>query len=94
MTAEMSSLISDNGGYVLWAQVAFGDFVAWVSGLNGSIASIFDLALYPALFAQYSTLLFDLDSTSVSAPPVFGVLVWLGAHARPLCARRNISCEL
>ena len=65
MTAEMSSMISDNGGYVLWSQVAFGDFCAWISGLNGLIASVFDCALYPALFAEYSTMLFHLDSTTV-----------------------------
>jgi amino acid transporter len=68
MTAEMSSLISDNGGFVVWGQVAFGDFWSWLCGVNGCAANLFDLALYPAFIAEYATEYADLTSTEVPFP--------------------------
>ena len=67
MTAEMSALISDNGGYVVWAQAAFGDLAGWFSGVNGCLANVFDLALYPALAAEYAGEFTELTSTEVRA---------------------------
>lgn len=67
MTAEMSSLISDNGGYVVWAQAAFGDLMGWLSGVNGSLANLFDLALYPYLVAEYAGEFGELTGTEVCA---------------------------
>jgi amino acid transporter len=58
-------LTAGNGGYVLWAQAAFGDFWALISGVNGLVSSVFDLALYPALFAEYATTLTDLTGIEV-----------------------------
>jgi amino acid transporter len=67
MTAEMSALISDNGGYVVWAQAAFGDYWGWLSGVNGSLANLFDLALYPALVAEYAQEYTSISNTEVGA---------------------------
>jgi amino acid transporter len=67
MTAEMSALISDNGGYVVWAQAAFGDYWGWLSGVNGSLANLFDLALYPALVAEYAQEYASISNTEVGA---------------------------
>jgi hypothetical protein len=71
MTAELATMIPGNGGYVLWVQIAFGDFAAWMTvrrprqlalrlagggraqGVNGVLSAVFDLALYPTLFAAY-----------------------------------------
>ena len=53
MTAEMSTTLPGNGGFILWVYAAFGDFAAWITCLNGIASAIFDLALYPTLCASY-----------------------------------------
>lgn len=52
VTAELSSKFPDTGGSILWATRAFGDFAGLLSGVNGLLAAIIDLALYPALVAS------------------------------------------
>ncbi len=51
--AELASALPEEGGYVVWVQRAFGRFwgfqVGWWSWLN----SFVDVAVYPALFADY-----------------------------------------
>jgi amino acid transporter len=51
--AEMGGALPEEGGYVTWVQRAFGPFwgfqVGWWSWLN----SFVDVAVYPALFADY-----------------------------------------
>jgi len=51
--AEMGGALPQEGGYVTWVQRAFGPFwgfqVGWWSWLN----SFVDVAVYPALFADY-----------------------------------------
>ena len=51
--AEMASALPEEGGYVAWVRRAFGPFwsfqVGWWSWLN----SFVDVAVYPALFADY-----------------------------------------
>ena len=51
--AELASAMPDEGGYVVWVRRAFGPFwgfqVGWWSWLN----SFVDVAVYPALFAEY-----------------------------------------
>eukprot|EP01102_Stenamoeba_stenopodia_P014773 TRINITY_DN4950_c0_g1_i2.p1 TRINITY_DN4950_c0_g1~~TRINITY_DN4950_c0_g1_i2.p1 ORF type:complete len:546 (-),score=81.81 TRINITY_DN4950_c0_g1_i2:6-1643(-) len=53
ITAELSSMMDENGGYILWIQRAFGNFAAWVNAYNAMAASLFDMAIYPVLFASY-----------------------------------------
>lgn len=50
---------------MVWAQAAFGDFWGWMSGINGSLANVFDLALYPALVAEYAQEFRDISDTEV-----------------------------
>eukprot|EP00753_Platysulcus_tardus_P009518 PLAT217.10.p1 GENE.PLAT217.10~~PLAT217.10.p1 ORF type:complete len:478 (-),score=177.44 PLAT217.10:38-1471(-) len=52
MTAEMSSMLPENGGYVLWVHRAFGYLPAFICSYNGTVANLFDLALYPVLVAD------------------------------------------
>ena len=51
--AELGSALPEEGGYVAWVARAFGPFwgfqVGWWSWLN----SFVDVAVYPALFADY-----------------------------------------
>lgn len=53
MTAELSTALPDNGGYVLWAQYTFGDFCGFIAGVNGILSSLVDSTLYPTLLATY-----------------------------------------
>lgn len=53
ITAELSTLFDDNGGVVTWVRAAFGDFAAWIVGVNAVIGAIVDLALYPLLVSEY-----------------------------------------
>lgn len=46
-------MLPHNGGYVVWCERAFGPQVSWVAGMNGTLSSIFDLAIYPTIFGSY-----------------------------------------
>lgn len=61
VTAELSSLIDSNGGYVVWAQVAFGDFGGWMAGMNATLSTLFDLSLYAILFSSYTMTALHLE---------------------------------
>lgn len=53
LTAELSCMISENGGYVLWIQDAFGDLAGFVSGYNSLISHVIDLPVYVVLSTDY-----------------------------------------
>ena len=69
MTAELSTALPDNGGYVLWAQFAFGDFCGFVAGINGIVSSLVDSTLYPTLLSTYvlAVIQYDLPQTAANA---------------------------
>ena len=75
MTAELSTALPNNGGYVVWAQYTFGDFFGFIAGVNGIISSLVDSTLYPTLLATYvMTMVGDIErggidnSTTTAAP--------------------------
>ena len=53
MTAELTTMLPENGGYTLWVGAAFGsrmgDIAGWLQFISGAV----DAALYPALFLSY-----------------------------------------
>lgn len=53
LTAELSCMISANGGYVLWVQDAFGDVAGWVNAWNALLSNIIDLPIYVVLVTDY-----------------------------------------
>eukprot|EP01114_Cavostelium_apophysatum_P024194 TRINITY_DN9404_c0_g1_i1.p1 TRINITY_DN9404_c0_g1~~TRINITY_DN9404_c0_g1_i1.p1 ORF type:complete len:393 (+),score=66.08 TRINITY_DN9404_c0_g1_i1:238-1416(+) len=53
MTAEMSTMMDENGGTVVWTARAFGDFIGWINSYNYVISSCFDNAIYPIIFVEY-----------------------------------------
>jgi amino acid transporter len=53
MSAELSLMIDENGGNVVWVQRAFGNFVGWMNAYNNLINSIMSLALLCQLFVTY-----------------------------------------
>lgn len=57
MCAELSTMIDENGGYVLWVDRAMGPFAAWLCAFNSLGSNMTDLPLYCILFASYSGVL-------------------------------------
>lgn len=53
ITAEMSTLCDENGGYVLWVRRGLGNFAGWMSSYNSVGSNLCDLPLYATLFADY-----------------------------------------
>jgi len=53
MTAELSSMIPEAGGYVVWINRAFGPFAAHMNALLNLVSNTFDNALYPVMFVDY-----------------------------------------
>jgi amino acid transporter len=51
--AELASAMPDEGGYVTWVRRAFGPFWGFQVGWWSWIDSFVDVAVYPALFAEY-----------------------------------------
>lgn len=53
MTAELSSAMPEDGGYVVWVERAFGRFWGFQEGWLSWICSLADNALYPVMFVDY-----------------------------------------
>ena len=58
MTAELSNMMPENGGYVIWVFRAFGDFLGYVNAYNAIICNLFDNAIYPTLIMEYYHILY------------------------------------
>jgi amino acid transporter len=50
---ELATALPEEGGYVVWVQRAFGPFWGFQAGWWSWINSFVDVAVYPALFADY-----------------------------------------
>lgn len=53
MTAELSTMIDENGGYILWVRRGLGEFAGWVNAFNSIASNVCDLPTYPVLFCSY-----------------------------------------
>ncbi|CEG47047.1 amino acid permease family protein [Plasmopara halstedii] len=53
MTAELSSMIDENGGYILWVRRGLGEYAGWVNAFNSIASNVCDLPTYPVLFCSY-----------------------------------------
>jgi len=53
MTAELSSAMPEDGGYVVWVERAFGRFWGFQEGWLSWLCSFADNALYPVMFVDY-----------------------------------------
>jgi len=57
MCAELSTMIDENGGYVLWVERGMGPFAAWLCAFNSLGSNATDLPLYCILFSSYAGVL-------------------------------------
>src|SRR6185437_9672468 len=53
MVGELSTALPVDGGYYVWVRRAMGDFWGFQEAWLSLVASIFDMAIYPALFVAY-----------------------------------------
>jgi len=58
MIGELSSAIPAEGGFYVWVRRAMGNFWGFQEAWLSLVASIFDMAIYPALFVLYLGRLF------------------------------------
>ena len=58
MIGELSSALPYEGGYYAWVRRAMGNFWGFQEAWLSLVASIFDMAIYPTLFAVYLARLF------------------------------------
>ena len=55
MVGELASAIPDEGGYYVWVRRAMGRFWGFQEAWMSLAASVFDMAIYPAIFVAYLT---------------------------------------
>jgi amino acid transporter len=53
MVSELASALPETGGYYVWVRRALGRFWGFQESWLSFVGSIFDMALYPILFAAY-----------------------------------------
>jgi amino acid transporter len=81
MASELSSAIPEEGGYYVWVRKGLGEFWGFQEGWWTLCYTAVDMALYPALFADY--LGYFYPALALSAPDHARVLLlrWLVALA-------------
>jgi amino acid transporter len=88
-TAELSTLMDVNGGYVVWVRRGMGNFWGWVSAYNKLASNVLDLPVYAALFGDYMVAFAGRYGVSVSPVEAWCVrlaaLVFVtGVNLRPM----------
>jgi len=84
MIGELSSALPQEGGYYAWVRRGLGNFWGFQEAWLSLVASIFDMAIYPALFVIYLR----------QMAPWFGVGhhgIWAGLFVIVTCAALNIA---
>ncbi|KAK4789052.1 hypothetical protein SAY86_020371 [Trapa natans] len=74
MTAELSTAFPGDGGFVLWAEQAFGPFFGSLMGTWKLLSGIINIAAFPVLCIDYMEKLFTVFSSGL--PRQLGILVF------------------
>jgi len=53
MTAELSTMMPENGSFIVWVSRGCGPFWGCINGYNSLLCNIFDNAIYPVLTMEY-----------------------------------------
>src|SRR5512132_1649999 len=80
MTAELSTAMPEDGGYVIWVEKAFGRFWGFQEGWLSWLCSFADNAIYPVMFVDYlAYLLGDLPPLErwLIAAALVSAITWL-----------------
>jgi amino acid transporter len=62
LTAELSTALPHNGGFVWWVNEAFGPFWAFQEAYWSFVNNLFDLAIYPVMFENYLLQVLPVDT--------------------------------
>nr|GFA90657.1 probable polyamine transporter At3g13620 [Tanacetum cinerariifolium] len=73
VTAELSTSLPGNGGYIIWTHKAFGPFWGSLMGSWKFITSVINLAAFPILCVNYIEKLFPIFSSGL--PRVLAILI-------------------
>jgi len=83
MTAELSTAMPEDGGYVVWVERAFGRFWGFQEGWLSWLCSFADNALYPVMFVDYlSYLRGDMSPAErwLTGVAVVSVVTWMNVR--------------
>ncbi|TMA08270.1 MAG: amino acid permease, partial [Deltaproteobacteria bacterium] len=93
MTAELSTAMPEDGGYVIWVQRAFGRFWGFQEGWLSWLCSFADNALYPIMFVDYLAYvrgdMGPLDRWLIGAA-VIAAITWLNIRGTRLVGSSSI----
>lgn len=93
MTAELSSAMPEDGGYVVWVERAFGRFSGFQEGWLSWLCSFADNALYPVMFVDYLAYLSG-DTTSLErwliGTALIAAITWLNVRGTELAGVSSV----
>jgi len=94
MTAELSTMMPENGSYVIWVCRGCGQFWGWINAFNSILFNLFDTAIYPVLVMDYWLHLYPDSLTHGEALAIKMGIVLAGAIINIFRVRfiGNISC--
>ena len=93
MTAELSTAMPEDGGYVVWVEKAFGRFWGFQEGWLSWLCSFADNALYPVMFVDYLAYLRgDMGPFErwLIAAALIGVITWVNIRGIRLVGATSI----
>ncbi len=97
MTAELSTAMPEDGGYVLWVEKAFGRFWGFQEGWLSWLCSFADNALYPVMFVDYLAYLrgdmAPLERWLIGAA-LIGAVTWLNIRGTRLVGLSSLIFTL
>jgi amino acid transporter len=97
MTAELSTAMPEDGGYVVWVERAFGRFWGFQEGWLSWLCSFADNALYPVMFVDYLAYLrgdmAPLERWLIGAA-LIGAVTWLNIRGTRLVGASSVLFTL
>eukprot|EP01102_Stenamoeba_stenopodia_P003848 TRINITY_DN13979_c0_g2_i1.p1 TRINITY_DN13979_c0_g2~~TRINITY_DN13979_c0_g2_i1.p1 ORF type:complete len:497 (+),score=79.07 TRINITY_DN13979_c0_g2_i1:222-1712(+) len=60
VATELSTMMNENGGSVVWIQKTFGSFWGWMAGWMNFISGLFSVAVWPSLIFYYLSFVWGL----------------------------------
>ncbi|HEY3821931.1 MAG TPA: APC family permease [Polyangiaceae bacterium] len=88
MVGELAAALPEEGGYYAWVRRALGPFWGYQEAWLSLAASVFDMGIYPTLFALY---LGRISPTLAASPLAIGVLVVAAGAAYNLAGARAVG---
>jgi amino acid transporter len=88
MVGELAAAVPEEGGYYAWVRRAMGPFWGYQEAWLSLAASVFDMAIYPTLFALYLGAILPMPGL---APILTGVLVVVAGVVSNLFGAKSVG---